>query len=52
MTRVLIELNRILKKGGPVAFEVGAVGNGKIQLENSIIECALEAWLDPLLVAI
>lgn len=36
----LQELARITKKGGHIAYEVGEVRKGKIQLEHSVIEAA------------
>ena len=52
MKRVFIELARILKPGGHVAFEVGEVRAGRLRLEEHVIPCGLQAGLDPLLVLI
>lgn len=52
MTRVFRELQRILKPGGHVAFEVGEVRGGKIKLEEAVIPCGLEAGLTPILILI
>jgi len=40
MTGVFVELNRISKSNGMVAFEVGEIRNGKINLEDHIIPIA------------
>jgi DNA modification methylase len=40
MTEVFQELYRVLKPNGIIAFEVGEVRGGKIQLEESVIEAA------------
>lgn len=40
MYNVLLELKRILKTNGHIAFEVGEVKNGKIKLEQSIVNMA------------
>ena len=47
MTGVLVELRRVLKHGGRVAFEVGEVRNGTILLENAIAKASLDAGLTP-----
>ena len=52
MYRVFLELKRILKPNGYVAFEVGEVRNGKILLESLVVPAAAEAGLDPLLVLV
>jgi DNA modification methylase len=41
MELVLIELHRILKNGGHIAFEVGEVRNGKIKLDELIVPIGL-----------
>ena len=52
MTKVFLELERVLKPGGHIAFEVGEVRHGKIKLEEAVIPCGIEAGLTPLLVLI
>lgn len=42
MKNALIELYRITKEGGIVAFEVGEVKNGKIKLEEAILPIGIE----------
>jgi hypothetical protein len=36
--RVFVELGRVVRPGGHVAFEVGEVRNGKVELERCVIE--------------
>ncbi len=52
MTRVFVELRRVLKPGGYVSFEVGEVRSGKILLESLVVPAAAEAGLDPLMVLV
>lgn len=52
MKDVFRELERILRPGGHVAFEVGEVRGGKVKLEEAILPCGLEAGLTPVLVLI
>ncbi|MCE2440911.1 MAG: site-specific DNA-methyltransferase [Candidatus Latescibacteria bacterium] len=52
MTSVFIELRRVLKPGGYVAFEVGEVRGGKILLESLVVPAAAEAGLEPLMVLV
>ena len=47
MTEVFMELHRILKPGGRIAFEVGEVRNGTVFLENAVTKAALDAGLMP-----
>ncbi len=47
MTDVFVELRRVLKRGGQIAFEVGEVRNGAVFLENAAIKAALDAGLVP-----
>ena len=47
MGEVFIELERILKPGGHLAFEVGEVRHGKVKLEEAVIPCGLKAGLEP-----
>lgn len=52
MTSVFAELRRVLRPGGCVAFEVGEVRNGKIQLERHALEAGIAAGLSPELVLV
>ena len=52
MGRVLLELHRILRLGGWIAFEVGEIQRGEIQLEDSVISAGIAAGLEPELVLI
>lgn len=52
MTDVLVELRRVLRPGGHVAFEVGEIQGGAIKLEEAVIPCGVEAGLLPRLVLI
>lgn len=47
MATVFHELRRILQPGGLVAFEVGEVRKGKLDLENEVIRAALPSGLAP-----
>ena len=47
MTDVLVELHRVLKHGGRIAFEVGEVRNGTILLENAVVKASLDAGFMP-----
>ena len=47
MTNVFVELRRVLKPGGRVAFEVGEVRNGTVLLENAAVKASLDAGLIP-----
>jgi hypothetical protein len=47
-----LELARVLKKGGWIAFEVGEIDKGKIKLEEHVIPAAQEAGLHAELVLI
>lgn len=47
MTDVFVELRRVLKDGGRVAFEVGEVRNGTVFLENAVVKASLDAGLIP-----
>lgn len=52
MTAVFVQLARVLKPGGHVAFEVGEVKGGTIRLEEAVIPCGIAAGLTPRLVLI
>ena len=52
MTDVFLELNRVLRPGGFVAFEVGEVRKGKVKLESAVLRCGFRAGLEPGLVMI
>lgn len=52
MTKVFHELQRVLKPGGHVAFEVGEVHAGKTKLEETVLPCGVAAGLAPVLVLI
>jgi hypothetical protein len=52
MERVFIELARVLRKEGHVAFEVGEVRSGTIKLEETVLSCGTAAGLTPILVLI
>ena len=45
MKKVFVELRRILKPQGRIAFEVGEVRGGSVLLENAVLEAASEAKL-------
>jgi hypothetical protein len=52
MTAVFQELQRVLRPGGHVAFEVGEIRGGTIKLEETVVLCGLEAGLHPQLILI
>jgi hypothetical protein len=52
MERVFVELRRVLKRGGHIAFEVGEVRGGKVKMEDLVIPAARAAGLQPALVLI
>jgi hypothetical protein len=52
MTKVFVELHRLLKPRGHIAFEVGEVRRGDIKLEETVLACGIAAGLKPLLVLI
>ncbi|MDE2890661.1 MAG: DNA methyltransferase [Gemmatimonadota bacterium] len=52
MTSVFLELRRVLKRDGFVAFEVGEVRGGKILLESLVVPAAAQAGLEPLMVLV
>ena len=47
MKDVLVELHRILKRTGKIAFEVGEVRNGEIFLENAVAKASVDAGFVP-----
>ncbi len=47
MTDVFVELRRVLKPNGFVAFEVGEIRNGVLLLENEVVKAGLKAGLLP-----
>ncbi|MHC5062613.1 MAG: DNA methyltransferase [Planctomycetota bacterium] len=52
MTRVFVELKRVLEPGGQIAFEVGEVRGGQIKLEEIVLCCGLDAGLEAELILI
>ena len=52
MTAVFVELARVLRPGGHVAFEVGEVRGGQVRLEEHVVPCGVAAGLTPRLVLI
>ena len=52
MLEVFVELHRVLKPRGHVAFEVGEVHAGATKLEETVLPCGEQAGLDPVLVVI
>jgi hypothetical protein len=52
MASVFIDLHRIVRPGGYVAFEVGEVRNGKILLEELALPAAVEAGFEPVIIMI
>ncbi len=47
MTDVFVELHRVLKPSGRIAFEVGEVRKGEIFLENAVAKASLDAGFMP-----
>lgn len=47
MTDVFVELHRILKRTGRIAFEVGEVRKGAVLLENAVAKASLDAGFFP-----
>lgn len=52
MKSVFIELFRVVKPNGFIAFEVGEVRKGKIKLEESIVPIGIQAGFEVLAVII
>ena len=52
MADVFIDLHRIVRPGGYVAFEVGEVRNGKLLLEELALPAAVEAGFEPVIIMI
>ncbi len=52
MREVFVELHRIVRPGGYVAFEVGEVKGGSIRLEEAVVPIAASAGFVPMLVMI
>ncbi len=52
MISVFRDLHRIVKVNGYVAFEVGEVRNGTIQLEDLVVPAGVTAGFDPLIIMI
>jgi hypothetical protein len=52
MRQVLVELHRVLRPGGYLAFEVGEVKKGTVRLEEAVIPAAVASGLEPVLVLI
>jgi hypothetical protein len=50
ITATLVELRRVLRPGGHVAFEVGEVRGGALRLEELVIPAGREAGLEPVVV--
>jgi hypothetical protein len=50
MHEVFVELHRVVRPGGYVAFEVGEVRRGKIRLEEHVVPVAADAGFAPELV--
>ena len=52
MTEVFRELHRVLRRWGHVAFEVGEVKGGTVNLDEAVVPCGREAGLKPELILI
>lgn len=52
MEKVLLELARVLRPDGHIAFEVGEVRGGKVKLEEAVVRSAQKAGLIPRLILI
>ena len=52
VTTTLVEVRRILRPGGHVAFEVGEVRGGAVRLEDVVVPAGIAAGLEPVLVMV
>ncbi|MCA1583343.1 MAG: site-specific DNA-methyltransferase [Acidobacteria bacterium] len=52
MRGVFVELSRVLRPGGFVAFEVGEVRGGRLKLEELVLPAAMGAGFEPCLVLV
>ncbi|MEO6594561.1 MAG: DNA methyltransferase [Planctomycetota bacterium] len=52
MREVFVELHRVVRRGGYVAFEVGEVRKGKVRLEEAVVPCASSVGFVPELVMV
>lgn len=50
--KTFMELSRVVKQGGHVAFEVGEVRNGKIELEKLVLDAISGSDFEPLCVVV
>jgi hypothetical protein len=50
--QVFMQIERLLKPNGYVAFEVGEVRSGKIRLEEVVLPCGIDAGLRPVAVIV
>ena len=48
IAKTLVELARVVRPGGHIAFEVGEVRNGKVRLEEHVVAAAAGTALKPL----
>ena len=52
IAEVFVDLYRIVRPGGYVAFEVGEVKNGKLLLEELVLPAGVEAGFEPVIIMI
>jgi hypothetical protein len=52
MQEVFVELRRVVRPGGWIAFEVGEVRRGTVRLEEAVVPAAMAAGLQPELVMV
>lgn len=50
--RTFVELGRVVRPGGHVAFEVGEVRNGKVKLERVVLDAIADLPFEPLAVVV